>query len=80
MVGTEHEKFAYTFSKNKNKYIPLSYDGKIGIKSFLKEISKFGWEPIYEEKNIIALKKTPINYIRAWWTNRIIRCTIKKFT
>ena len=32
MVGTEHEKFAYTFSKNKNKYIPLSYEGKIGIK------------------------------------------------
>tara|TARA_B100001989_G_scaffold50936_1_gene33025 strand:- start:1433 stop:2797 length:1365 start_codon:yes stop_codon:yes gene_type:complete len=57
MVGTEHEKFAYTFSKNKNKYIPLSYDGKIGIKSFLKELSKFGWEPIFEEKNLIALKK-----------------------
>ena len=51
MVGTEHEKFAYTFSKNKNKYIPLSYNGKIGIKSFLREISNFGWKPIYEEKN-----------------------------
>ena len=38
MVGTEHEKFAYTFSKNKNKYIPLTYDGKIGINSFLREL------------------------------------------
>ena len=56
MVGTEHEKFAYTFSKNKNKFVPLSYDGKIGINKFLKELCKYGWEPIYEEKNIIALK------------------------
>ena len=56
MVGTEHEKFAYTFSKNKNKYIPLTYDGKIGINSFLRELSKFGWDPVYEKKNIIALK------------------------
>ena len=57
MVGTEHEKFAYKFSKNKNKYIPLSYDGKIGINNFLIELSKFGWEPFYEGKNIVALKK-----------------------
>ena len=44
-------------SKIKNKYVPLSYNGKIGINSFLVELIKFGWEPIYEEKNIIALKK-----------------------
>ena len=57
MVGTEHEKFAYTFSKTKNKYIPLSYEGKKGINIFLRELTKFGWEPICEENNIIALKK-----------------------
>ncbi len=57
MVGTEHEKFAYTFSKDKNKYTPLSYNGKNGINTFLTELSKFGWEPVYEDKNIIALKK-----------------------
>ena len=57
MVGTEHEKFAYTFSKTKNKYIPLSYEGKIGINSFLRALTKFDWEPVYEENNIIALKK-----------------------
>ncbi len=57
MVGTEHEKFAYTFSKTKDKYIPLSYEGKIGINTFLRELTKLGWNPIYEENNIIALKK-----------------------
>ena len=57
MVGTEHEKFAYTFSKQKKRYIPLEYFGSYGIKTFLTELSKHGWMPIYEEKNIIALKK-----------------------
>ncbi len=57
MVGTEHEKFAYTFSKEKKKYIPLSYFGEKGIGVFLTELSKHGWQPIYEDGNIIALKK-----------------------
>ncbi len=57
MVGTEHEKFAYTFSKKKKKYIPLSYFGEKGINSFLGEISKHGWDPEYEGENIVALKK-----------------------
>ena len=57
MVGTEHEKFAYTFSKEKKKFIPLSYFGKKGINSFLSELSKYGWQPVYEGKHIIALKK-----------------------
>ena len=57
MVGTEHEKFAYTFSKTENKYIPLGYEGKIGINAFLRALSKFDWDPVYEKNNIIALKK-----------------------
>ena len=57
MVGTEHEKFAYTFSKKKRKYIPLSYFGKNGINTFFNELSKNDWLPVYEEENIIALKK-----------------------
>ncbi len=57
MVGTEHVKFAYTFSKEKKKYIPLSYFGEKGISVFLTELSKYGWKPIYEDGNIIALKK-----------------------
>ena len=55
MVGTEHEKFAYTFSQTKNKYIPLVTKVKGSI--FPKRLTKFGWEPICEENNIIALKK-----------------------
>ena len=57
LVGTEHEKFAYTYSKKEKKYIPLTYYGKKGINTFLEEISKHGWDRIYEQKNIIALKK-----------------------
>ncbi|MEC6997547.1 MAG: glutamate--cysteine ligase [Pseudomonadota bacterium] len=57
MVGTEHEKFAYTFSKKKRKYIPLSYFGKNGINTFFNELIKNDWLPVYEEENIIALKK-----------------------
>ena len=57
MVGTEHEKFAYTFSKKKKKYVPLSYFGTNGISTFLNELSKNGWLPVYEKKNIIGLKK-----------------------
>ena len=57
MVGTEHEKFAYTFSKKKKRYIPLSYFGENGINAFLIELCKFGWLPVYENGNIIELKK-----------------------
>ena len=43
-VGTEHEKFAYKFSKN--LYYPAQYDSDNGIKEFLNEIVRYGWEPI----------------------------------
>ncbi|MDC3024201.1 glutamate--cysteine ligase [Alphaproteobacteria bacterium] len=56
-VGTEHEKFAYTYSANQNKYIPLSYHGKVSVKTFLEELIKFGWNPVYEDGNIISLNK-----------------------
>ncbi len=57
MVGTEHEKFAYNFSNSKNKYVPLSYHGNKGIKVLLEEVSKLGWKSVYENGNIIGLKK-----------------------
>lgn len=56
-VGTEHEKFAYNYSKEKNSFYPLDYKSSNGIESFLIEISKHGWEKILEDGNIIALKK-----------------------
>ena len=56
-VGTEHEKFAYNFSKQKNIFTPADYESLNGIESFLNEISKFGWEKVIEEGKIIGLKK-----------------------
>ena len=56
-VGTEHEKFAYLFSKNSKQYVPLKYLGKPGIESFLIEISKHGWTTILDKNKVIGLKK-----------------------
>mgnify|MGYP001264003490 CR=1 FL=1 len=56
-VGTEHEKFAYNYSKEKNSFYPLDYKSSNGIEKFLIEISNHGWEKILEDGNIIALKK-----------------------
>ena len=38
-VGTEHEKFAYNFSEQKNIFTPADYESLNGIGSFLYEIS-----------------------------------------
>ena len=56
-VGTEHEKFAYTYHKEKKSFIPAEYENKSGIENFLLEISKLGWEKILEKGKVIALKK-----------------------
>ncbi len=50
-VGTEHEKFAYDLDTHR----PLPYDGPNGIGEILKRLTKFGWEPVKEGGNIIAL-------------------------
>ena len=56
-VGTEHEKFALKFSSIDNKYYPVSYEEKAGIKNILNEISNLGWTKIFEKGKVIALKK-----------------------
>ncbi len=53
-IGVEHEKFL--FKKKTNKRIDYETVKKILI--FLK---KFGWQPIKEKKNVIALKKNNKN-------------------
>ena len=50
-IGTEHEKFVYRTSDHGAP----SYEEKGGIHSLLIGLTKFGWEPIYEGDNIIAL-------------------------
>ncbi|EWY38155.1 glutamate--cysteine ligase [Skermanella stibiiresistens SB22] len=50
-IGTEHEKFAYRTSDLR----PLPYDGPDGIGELLNRMTRFGWEPVREGDNVIAL-------------------------
>ncbi len=51
-IGTEHEKFVYCTGDH---HAP-SYDEPGGIRDILMSLTEFGWEPIYEGENVIALK------------------------
>ncbi len=53
-IGTEHEKFVYRLSD----YAPLAYDGYPGIRQILEKLQRYGWAPVMEKDNVIALKKT----------------------
>jgi glutamate--cysteine ligase len=50
-VGTEHEKFAYDLHTHR----PLTYEGPNGIGEMLQRLTKFGWQPVKEGGNVIAL-------------------------
>jgi len=50
-IGTEHEKIGFYTSTLK----PLEYRG--GIEPILNKLQRFNWEPIFEDGNIIALKR-----------------------
>lgn len=51
-LGTEHEKFGFTTDDLK----PLPYDGPRGINAVLSGLAtQFGWRPVLENENIIAL-------------------------
>ncbi|MDB5737272.1 MAG: glutamate--cysteine ligase, partial [Sphingomonas bacterium] len=50
-IGTEHEKFVYRFADHRAP----SYEEKGGIHALMIGLTKFGWEPVYEGGNIIAL-------------------------
>jgi len=52
-IGTEHEKFPYHL----HDLSPLSYDEENGIRRVLEELQRFGWEPVFEGENVIALRK-----------------------
>ena len=51
-IGTEHEKFVYC----RNDHHAPSYDEPGGIRDMLMAMTEFGWEPVYEGENVIALK------------------------
>ena len=50
-IGTEHEKFVYRRSDHRAP----SYDEPGGIRDLLGAMTRFGWEPVIEDGNIIAL-------------------------
>src|SRR5262252_7278886 len=56
-LGTEHEKFGF----HKATLKPLAYDGPDGIRAMLDGLTRFGWEPLVEGNNIIALTRGKAN-------------------
>ena len=50
-IGTEHEKFVYRISDHRAP----SYDEPGGIRDLLEGLTEFGWKPVIEGGNVIAL-------------------------
>ncbi len=50
-IGTEHEKFV--FRRSDLRRVP--YDGPDGIAALLQAMMRFGWKPVVESGNVIAL-------------------------
>ena len=50
-IGTEHEKFVF----NVNDHHAPSYDERGGIRDLLMGLTEFGWKPVVENGNVIAL-------------------------
>jgi glutamate--cysteine ligase len=50
-IGTEHEKFVYRTSDHRAP----SYDEPGGIRDLLMGLTEFGWKPVVENGNVIAL-------------------------
>ncbi|MCB4859908.1 glutamate--cysteine ligase [Sphingobium sp. PNB] len=53
-IGTEHEKFVYA----KADFHAPSYDELGGIHTLLIGLTRYGWNPVFEGENIIALSGT----------------------
>lgn len=50
-IGTEHEKFVYRVTDHRAP----SYDEPGGIRDLLMGLTEFGWKPVIENGNVIAL-------------------------
>jgi len=56
-IGTEHEKFVFHTADNS----PVAYEGETGIKALLQGLTEFGWQPVEENGNLIALTQNGAN-------------------
>ncbi len=52
-IGTEHEKFGFRLDDLR----PIPHDGDRGIAALLKGLQRFGWAPVKENDQLIALNK-----------------------
>jgi len=52
-IGTEHEKFGYRLDDLR----PLPYEGDRGIRAMLEGLERFGWDPVLEDGQPIALAR-----------------------
>src|SRR6478735_7395085 len=50
-IGTEHEKFVYRLADHRAP----NYDEPGGIRDLLNGLTQYGWEPVIENGNVIAL-------------------------
>jgi glutamate--cysteine ligase len=51
LIGTEHEKFGFDLKTLQ----PIPYAGPSGVKAMFDGLSRFGWDPIAENGNTIAM-------------------------
>ena len=56
-IGTEHEKFVFDL----DTLNPVTYDGPNGIGALLTGLERFGWTPVRENGNTIALTSGACN-------------------
>ena len=52
-IGTEHEKFGFRLDDLR----PPTYEGERGIGALLRGLTRFGWKPVEENGNVIALAR-----------------------
>ncbi|MCR5877469.1 glutamate--cysteine ligase [Phenylobacterium sp. J367] len=55
-VGAEHEKFVFQLGT----HAPVPYEPN-GIKALLEGLTRYGWAPVYEGENVIALERGMAN-------------------
>ena len=57
LIGTEHEKFVFHTGSMR----PVAHEGENGIGALLQGLTQFGWEPVEENGQLIALTQDGAN-------------------